>query len=49
MLLVGRRPDAAFGLDGVRDILLTALRLARQVPNVKECQIPKLVVVGHCF
>jgi hypothetical protein len=33
-------------LDGARDIPLI-LRLAMQAPNVRECQIPKVVVVGH--
>jgi hypothetical protein len=44
----GRRPDAAYGLDGARDILLV-FRLAMQAPNVRECQIPELVFVGHVY
>lgn len=45
-LLVGRRPDAAYGLYGARNNPLVP-RLAMQAPNVRECNIPKLVFAGH--
>jgi len=45
-LLVGRRPDAAYGLDGARYIPLVP-RPTMQAPDVGEGQIPKIIFVGH--
>jgi hypothetical protein len=47
-LLVGRRRDAAYCLDGARDIPPVPC-LAMQAPNVRERQVPKLVFVGHAY